>query len=251
MVSGSTFPARVAAFALDKLLPPQCMICNSIVETRATLCSNCWPTVSFIADPYCQCCGLPFDYDAGADALCAACIAKPPAWDRARSVMQYNDASAHLVMALKHGDRHDAVPMFTAWLKRVGQEFLDSADLIVPVPLHRRRLFTRRFNQAALLSQALGELAGVPSVPDLMTRTRHTPSQAGLGATERQKNVRNAFRIRAGFEASAKGAHILLVDDVLTTGATLNACATALKRAGAATVDVVTLARVVRPQAIL
>lgn len=164
--------------------------------------------------------------------------------------MQYADGSARLVMALKHGDRHDAVPMFAAWLHRIASPLLRDADMIVPVPLHRRRLFTRRFNQAALMATALAELSGTQSMPDLMTRTRHTPSQAGLGPTERRANVRNAFRIRPGLEAAVGGSHILLVDDVLTTGATVNACARQLRKSGAAAVDVVTLARVVRPQAL-
>lgn len=242
---------KVAAYALDKLLPPQCLHCNSIVELRATLCADCWSRISFIAEPFCQCCGLPFDYDAGPDIFCAHCLAVSPAYDRARSVMRYGDESARIVMALKHGDRHDSVPMFSGWLHRIGQKFLETADIIVPVPLHRRRLFTRRFNQAALLALELSRLSGIEAIPDLLSRTRHTPSQAGLGAADRQRNVRGAFAVRAGHDRSLAGAHVLLVDDVLTTGATVNACAAALRRSGARAIDVVTLARVVRPQAII
>jgi ComF family protein len=188
---------------------------------------------------------LPFEFDpGGADALCGNCIRERPAYDRARAVFRYDDASRGLVLAFKHGDRIDAAPAYARWLARAGGALIEGADLIAPVPLHWTRLFHRRYNQSALLANALARLSGRPAAPDLLRRKRRTPSQGGLGRAERARNVRNAFAVRRG--VSVEGKRVLLVDDVLTTGATVEACAKTLLKSGAAAVDVLTLARVVR-----
>jgi ComF family protein len=234
---------------VDSMLPPRCLHCQAMVEGDAALCPDCWPLFDFLAPPACESCGFPFEYDPGADAtVCAACLAHPPQFDRARSVLIYGENSRKLILDFKHGDRTWPAPAFGRWLARAGGEMIGEADLAVPVPLHRSRLYARRYNQASLLALALGRETGLPAEPELLTRHRPTPSQGRLSAAARRRNVRGAFRLRRGFEELVRGSRILLIDDVFTTGATAGECARTLKRAGAAAVDVLTLARVVRPR---
>lgn len=234
---------NLAGRLLDLVLPPRCLACGTPVAAAGALCGACWGTMTFLTPPWCACCGLPFDHH-GAGALCGACLARPPDFNRARAALRYDDASRRLVLAFKHADRLDAAPAYGRWLAAAGAELLDGADLLVPVPLHRQRLLRRRYNQAAELARALGRLSGVPVAPDLLVRHRPTPSQGHLSAGARRDNVRGAFRVgRAG---ALDGARLVLIDDVLTTGATVGACARVLRRQGARSVDVLTLARVVR-----
>lgn len=245
MSSRAARPRKI--FSRSKLghyLPPRCLGCGVTVDQNGLLCTECWSGLSFIAPPLCDCCGLPFAYQVAERSHCAACIASPPAFDRARAVLVYDDASRRLVPGFKHADRLEPVPAFGRWLARAGAELTEAADLIAPVPLHRWRLFRRRYNQAGLLAQALGRVAGCPVAPDLLVRRRSTPSQGGLGRAGRRRNVAGAFALRAGREAQVRGRRILLIDDVHTTGATLGECARVLRRAGAASVDALTLARV-------
>jgi predicted amidophosphoribosyltransferase len=158
-----TGPARdfargVAAAALDALLPPRCLGCGGPVDRQGGLCPDCWGRLSFITAPHCACCGLPFDFQVEGESLCGACLAEPPPYARARAVLVYDDGSRPLLLGFKHGDRTHAARAFGLWLARAGAELLAEADLLVPVPLHRWRLFRRRYNQAALLAQAVGRL---------------------------------------------------------------------------------------------
>ena len=163
--------------------------------------------------------------------------------------MRYDDASRNPILALKRADRLDLVPAFARWLGRAGRELLTEADIIMPVPLHRWRLWQRRFNQSALLAVALGKLAGKPVDCLALVRGRSTPSQGEMAsAGARRRNVQGAFQVEETRSAMLQGKAILLIDDVLTTGSTVEACTRALKRAGAAKVLVLTLARVVRPR---
>lgn len=237
---------RATKVVLDALLPPHCLACETAVDHFGALCPSCWRRLSFISAPQCALCGVPFEYDLGDDALCAACTARRPAYDRARAVLLYDETSRGLVLGFKHGDRLHGANAFGAWLARAGAPLLAQAELLVPVPLHRRRLFARRYNQAALLAHAAGRASGVKVASDLLKRLRATPSQGGMSASERRRNVRGAFEIAPGREAEVAGRALVLVDDVFTTGATAEACARALKRGGAGRVDVLTLARVVR-----
>ncbi|WP_448202814.1 double zinc ribbon domain-containing protein [Azospirillum sp. sgz302134] len=238
--------SRIAVTILDALLPPRCLCCGGSVDRQGGLCAGCWGTLTFIAAPVCACCGVPFEFAVAGETLCGACMAEPPPFGRARAVLVYDDGSRPLVLGFKHGDRIHAADAYGAWMARAGAELLADADLLAPVPLHRWRLFRRRYNQAALLARATGRRAGVPVVPDLLLRRRATPSQGGLDRKGRAKNVKGAFLLRPGVKARVEGKRVVLVDDVLTTGATLAECARVLRRAGAARVDVLTLARVVK-----
>ena len=242
------FGKRLGRAALDALLPPLCLSCQAIVDQPGAVCAACWAKLSFLGAPMCRRCGLPFPHDVGAEAECAACVADPPPWDRARAVFSYDEASRGLILGFKHADRLHGAPAFGRWLARAGAELVSEADIIAPVPLHWLRLALRRYNQAALLARALAQAANRPWIPDLLKRTRRTPSQGHLSRSERQKNVAGAFRARARYGDQIAGKRVLIVDDVLTTGATARASAKALLAAGAAAVDIVTLARVVRAE---
>ena len=233
---------------LNLLLPPRCLSCGAGVEAVASLCPDCWGSLTFLAPPGCAVCGYPFDFDLGPDALCAACARERPRYDRARAVLRYDEASRRLLLGFKYADRTEGAPAFAGWLARAGAELLADAEVIVPVPLHRWRLFARRYNQAALLALALGRGSEVPVETDLLVRRRNTPSQGRLNAAARRRNVAGAFTVPAKRAAGLAGRRALLVDDVLTTGATAEACTAALLRAGAGAVDVMVLARVVRPR---
>jgi ComF family protein len=238
---------QLSALALNSLLPPRCLACGTMVERPGALCSPCWRGIDFLAPPHCSLCGLPFEFDVGPAALCGACARARPAYDRARAVMRYDDHSRGLILGFKHADRTEGAPAYGTWLARAGQELLAEAELIVPVPLHWRRLFARRYNQAALLAKALGRQARLSVAPDLLRRRRHTVSQGHLSAAARQRNVAGAFAVSPARQAMLRDRRVVLVDDVMTTGATVSACAKVLRGGGAAAVDVLVLARVIRP----
>jgi ComF family protein len=232
---------------LDGALPPRCLSCGVIVGDVGTLCSTCWPDVAFIARPLCAACGVPLSAAPDTDVLlCAACLAARPPWRRARAVFRYKGVGRALVLSFKHGDRLDAAPTLARWLARAGAELLADADVIVPVPLHRRRLFARRYNQSAVLALALGKATGRSVAVDALMRVRPTPTQGGLDRRARAANVRGA--IAARHPARIKGRRVVVIDDVLTTGATVGVCTRALLRAGAVSVDILTLARVTREE---
>jgi ComF family protein len=237
---------RASNRLLDIVLPPRCLKCGATVDAVGALCVRCWPALAFMVPPQCACCGLPFEFDLGPEALCGECARERPVFERARAAFRYDDGSRDLILRFKHADRTDSAPAFARWMTRAGRALVAEADLIAPVPLHWLRLFMRRYNQAALLAAAVGGLAGKPAVNDLLIRRRRTPSQGGLGAAARRRNVAGAFALHPGRQSVVADKRVLLVDDVLTTGATVSACAAVLLRAGARAVDVLTLARVVR-----
>ncbi|WP_307718736.1 ComF family protein [Azospirillum sp. B4] len=233
---------------LDLILPPRCLGCGEAVAAAGTLCGTCWRGVTFITAPQCAGCGRPFPHDMGDGALCAICVAAPLAFGRLRAAVLYDDASRPLILGFKHGDRTEAAPLLASWMARAGADLLAEADVIAPVPLHRWRLFARRYNQAALLALRLGRLTGVGAVPDLLVRRRRTPSQGSLSRQGRARNVAGAFALRPGRPVA--GLRVVLVDDVYTTGATAAECARVLTRAGAVRVDVLALARVLKEEMI-
>lgn len=230
----------------DFIWPPRSLVSGERGTGRGPLSPAEFTKLRFISDPLCDRCGVPLDYRTGDETWCVACLARPPRWDRARAALVYDDVSRRPVLDLKRSGRRDGLATFAGWMGQVGGPLIDTAEVIVPVPLHYTRLVMRGFNQSGWLAQAVAKASGKPVLVDALVRTRRTPSQAGLARKARRRNVTGAFRVRKGREGRIAGAHVLLVDDVLTTGATLSACTRALKRAGARQVDVLVLARVVR-----
>lgn len=227
---------------MDFLLPPLCIGCDQTVTENQTLCASCWQEIDFIVPPCCLQCGLPFDFEVDGEALCGQCHAEPPSYERARSAFIYNDASKGIILRLKHADQIHPAPALAKWMARAGKELLEDVDMIMPVPLHRWRLLKRRYNQSALLAGVIGKHTGINVVMDGLVRTKPTPSQGRMNRKQRYKNVKNAFSVRPGVQV--KGQKILLIDDVMTSGATVDACAHRLKVEGASMVNVLTLARV-------
>lgn len=235
---------RIGRAVIDGVLPPRCLACGTVVGEPDALCGQCWGAMSFFAPPWCAVCGLPFPHPMGDGAVCGECARQRASWHRARAVLRYDRHSRELVLALKRGDRTHLAKALGLWMRRAGGEMLDGADLLVPVPLHWTRLFARRYNQAGLLAHAIHAAGGPPVAPDWLIRRRRTPSQGRLGARARARNVRGAFVLRRG--RSVEGKRLVIIDDVLTTGATVEECARVLRREGAEFVGVLTLARALR-----
>jgi ComF family protein len=231
--------------ALDVGLPPLCPSCRDPVGDGAGLCPACWSKLSPIERPFCEKLGIPFAYDPGPGIYSMQAIADPPAYARARAAVRYDEIARSMVHALKYGDRLDLAPVMARWMGRAGAELLADADLVVPVPLHWRRMWARRFNQSATLAKLLAEPRGKVVSHTVLKRVKATPQQVGLSRTERAANVQGAFRVEPPGKAKVARKHVLLVDDVLTSGATVDACARILLRAGARQVDVLVFARVV------
>jgi len=243
--AGARCFARLGRFFVDAILPPTCLACRVPVGEGGGLCPRCWAGAGFIERPFCERLGTPFPSDYGGALMSPAALADPPAYGRARAVARYGDVVRDLVHLLKYGDRLDLVQTLGRWMARAGGELLVDADLLVPVPLHWTRLWQRRFNQSSALARAISKLSGVPAVDHVLARARATPPQFGLPRKDRAKNVQSAFEVPKAARGEIKGRKLVLVDDVLTTGATVDACTKALLRAGAARVDVLVLARVV------
>jgi ComF family protein len=238
--------ARFAAAALDAVLPSLCLICDEIVGTPG-LCAACWARLRWIASPLCSACGTPFELGGVAARRCVTCSAGAGPLARTRAPLHYDAHSRELALRFKHADRLHAAPCLAGWMAAAGAEILAEADIVVPVPLHWTRLAWRRHNQAALLARLIARSANRRCVPDLLVRRRRTPPQGDLGPEARRRNVSGAFVVARRHRAVLAGQRVVLVDDVLTTGATLMACATTLTRSGAARVDALTLLRVVKP----
>lgn len=236
-------PSRI----LDFLLPPQCLGCRARVSAHPGLCAACWSDIEFIEHPCCDRTGLPFAYDPGAGVVSAAALAKPPQWQRARAAACFGPVTRNLIHALKYRDRLEAATLMARLMARAGGALLRDADVIVPVPLYRARLWKRRYNQAALLAYGLASASAVPVATDLLLRRRATRSQVGLNFKDRRRNVRGAFALANGTSSALSGRRVLLIDDVITTGATAGACARVLLDGGAADVDVLAFALVSNP----
>jgi predicted amidophosphoribosyltransferase len=228
---------------VDTIYPPRCLACTELTDAPHGLCPACWADTHFIVGTTCRTCGVPLIGESGAEDVCEGCRRHPPAWDRGAAAFLYAGAGRRMVLALKHGDRLDMVGPLADWMARAGATLLPEADIIAPVPLHWRRLLRRRYNQSAELARRLGRLSGRPVVPDLLVRRRATSPQEG-GRDSRAANQAGAFAVSSRHGALLNGRRVLLVDDVLTSGATLSACAETVRGAGAARVDVLALARV-------
>ena len=230
--------------ALDIALPTLCVACREPVAGEG-VCAECWAKLSFIAPPYCPRLGIPFVYDPGPDLLSMEAIANPPAYARARAAVRYDDVARTLVHALKYQDRTDLAPAMGRWMARAGRELLAEAEVLVPVPLHWRRGWSRRYNQSGALARVIERQTGVKLASEALRRVRPTQQQIGLTRSQRASNVQGAFKVAPDRAADIQGRRVVLIDDVLTSGATTDACARALLRAKAASVDVLVFARVV------
>lgn len=233
--------------ALQILYPPQCISCSAPVQSDFGLCADCWRETPFISGLACDRCGVPLPgSDSGERALCDDCMTIARPWERGRAALMYRDNGRRLVLALKHGDRMDLARPASAWLLKAAAPILQPGMLAVPVPLHWMRLFRRRFNQAALLSRAIAKAAGLDHCPDALIRKRSTGSQEGKTRDARFANLVDAFAVPGSREKRVEGREILLIDDVMTSGATFAAATEALLAAGARSVSVLCLARVAK-----
>ncbi len=235
---------------INFIFPPRCIVTGEFVDQQGMVSPQAWGDLHFITDPQCHKCGFPFSFDTGnigEGNICGACLKNPPIFDKARSALAYDDTSRNIILAFKHADQTQSVLSFLPWLKRAGEGVLKDADYLVPVPLHRWRILRRRFNQSALMAQYLSSETKIPSLLDCLLRVRATKTQGYLQADQRKKNVRNAFEMNPKRAQDIANKHIVLIDDVYTTGATVSECTKVLLKNGAASVSVLTLARVVKP----
>ncbi|WP_091442125.1 ComF family protein [Ancylobacter rudongensis] len=236
---------RLLRGLVDVALPPACMACRAAVDEPGCLCGQCWGRLSFIAAPFCDRLGTPLPYGFGEGRLLSpAAREAPPAYGRARAVAEFGDVARNLIHALKYADRLDIAPPMGRMMARAGADILSDAQALVPVPLHRLRLWRRRFNQSAALAGVIGGEAGLPVRAGWLERRRATVPQVGLDRAARARNVQGAFAVPDMGKGELRGRRLVLVDDVLTTGATIDACVKALLRAGAGQVDVLVFARV-------
>ena len=232
--------------ALNVMFPPRCPACDAAVEVEGNVCPACFEKLTLIAAPYCECCGIPFVVSMGADTQCPECLTTPPAFAKARAAMVYDAVTAPMISALKFHDQWAGVPRYVALMQSAGAPLLHACDVIVPVPLHWRRLIKRKYNQAALLAYALSKASGKACLIDVLKKVAPTVPQMRLNREQRLKNVRRAFAVTPQARSNIEGKTILLVDDVVTTGATVDACARVLRDGGAACVHVLALARTVK-----
>jgi ComF family protein len=238
---------RLARPVVDFVLPPRCPGCGAVVGGDGLFCAPCWRGLRFLGPPWCAGCGAPFDYDRGADALCGACLAHPPRFDAARAALAYDVVPRQVLMRFKHGGRPHHAAMMARQMARVAADWLREPDvLLVPVPLARWRIWRRGYNQAALLAARLAREASVPMMSDALLRVRETQASGHAGAAARRRNVAGAFRVADRARPALAGRPVLLIDDVLTTGATADACAAVLARAGVGSVRLLCWARVLR-----
>lgn len=234
---------------LDLLLPPSCLACDASVDAPGRFCASCFSRMSFISQPFCRRCAAPFSHAGqGVHSVCPHCVDAPPPWGQARAALRYDAQSRRLILAFKHGDRPELARSLAPMMVRAGAGVLEGAEVLVPVPLHPARLRARRYNQAGLLAREIGHLVPVPVRLDALVRLRMTRPLGELSAEQRSAMVDQAFAPRRGSGPALRGRRVVLVDDVLTSGATCGACAEALMAAGAASVDVLVAARVPDPR---
>ena len=236
---------QMVAAVANVIVPPTCLVCDDAVGSSGLLCGDCWSRLRIIEKPYCPVMGTPFAYDSVAETVSMPAMAAAPDFDHSRSAVVYDDVARRLVHGVKFGDRSDLAPWMARWMVRAGEDILEPRVTIIPVPLHRWRMIKRRYNQSAELGRHVARLSEGDFQPGVLQRIRPTRQQVGLGARERRRNVLGAFRVPPEMEIHVRSGHIVLIDDVYTTGATLQACTRALRRKGAATVDCLTFARVV------
>ena len=241
-MSAAAVLRHAAAAAVDFALPPRCPSCGLIVPAPHSFCFDCWKGLAFLTEPCCVRCGLPFAYGSDEEAECGKCLADPPPFDRLRAAVGYGDVARSVALKLKYSGRPGVAETLARFMRR--QLVAGEDAVLVPVPLHRWRIWKRGYNQAALIATALSRSSGVPAHLDLLRRTRATPPLKGMNRRERAQAVRGAFALGEGGRDAVRGRTMILIDDVFTSGATACACARLLRRAGAARVEILCWARV-------
>lgn len=229
---------------LNFVFPPQCPICKTRVQNVNSLCNDCFSNIRFISKPYCEKCGRPFEFQINEELWCGVCLTKKQVFYKARAAFKYDDFSKRLILPFKHSDHIELTALLTNFLYQAGTDLFGEIDILIPVPLHRYRLMKRKYNQAALLAKTLSIRIKKPFAAGVLLRVKHTQSQGHMKKSERKQNVSKAFHVKNNLKIAGK--HVLLIDDVMTSGATLNECAKALKKAGASKVSYLTLARVLK-----
>lgn len=227
------------------LFPPACPGCGCHVAESGTVCSQCWMQLQFLTPPCCPVMGIPFRFDMGDGFLSGEALSRPPPFDHARAVVEHKGLARNLVTRLKYGNRTELASWMAKWMLRAGDDLVEGADLVIPVPLHRWRFWLRGYNQSAELARVIARIRGKSFFPEGLVRKKYTRPQVGLDAKAREKNVRSVFMVPRKYKPRLKGRHVILVDDVYTTGATVKAATRVLKRAGATRVDILTFSRVV------
>lgn len=241
----ASFAASGLRYSADLILPAVCVSCGTLITHHNLLCPQCWRSLHLIGPPVCNRLGIPLPgYEGQEPHISMQALANPPVFLRARAAAHYTGIVRRLIVRFKFEDKHEPLPLFIKLMREAGQELLRDADVLVPVPLHRLRLLQRRFNQSALLARGLSRASGVPAALTALKRTRRTSAQVGLSQEARQENVARAFGVSSNWRKALQGKKVLLIDDVITTGATANACASALLGARAGRVDVLTIALV-------
>lgn len=241
---GKTRLVQFGRMALDTIYPPRCLACMEFTDASHGLCAECWRETHFIAGATCCKCGVPLVGEAGEGDLCESCLRHPPPWERGAAALVYRGAARRMVLGFKHSDRLDMARPLARWMAGAGRQVIAESDLIAAVPLHWRRLLKRRYNQSAELARALSRETGLPAVPDLLERKRATIAQKRMNREQRAANQSGAISVNPRHMARVSGCSVLVLDDVLTSGATLGTCTEALLAAGATRVNVLALCRV-------
>lgn len=230
---------------LDILYPPLCIACRGNVHENGNICAKCWGDISFISDPQCNICGFPFDFEISKGTICPGCMQNEPSFSKSRSVFLYDEASRGMITSFKYNDIIENRAAYARWMARVGADMLNEADLIIPVPLHFSKLVLRKYNQAALLAHELAKIVHKQVLVSAITRKKYTKPQAGFSRKARFKNISGAFKVNPKYISILKDKKILLIDDVMTTGATAEECTKTLLKEKVARVEVLTLAKTI------
>jgi ComF family protein len=233
---------------LNILIPHTCLGCRKVMPEESSLCPECWKKMDFLSTPFCPQCAQPFEVAAEQNLLCGKCLESLPAFSQTRALWVYNDASKSVILRFKHADATYAAPTFAKWLRRAGHDILHEADYLIPVPLHWTRLFKRKYNQAALLANCLSKETKIPCLPHSLKRIKATPPQGSFSFKERQKNTERAFFISSKEALPLQNKCVILIDDVMTSGSTVSACAATLLKSGVQKVYVLVLARALLQQ---
>ncbi len=229
-------------FFLDLLFPPQCIVCNNYAE-QLNICGECWGKIAFITKPYCRICSYPFEYEEDEEAICGYCIKQKPKYDKAIAVFKYNEHSKALIHKFKYQDQLQILDFFVNLMLNMGQDVIKESHIIIPVPIHKFKLFNRGYNQAALLAMKLAANTQLEYLPEALSKKNNKTSQAGLTKEERKRNIKNSFVLNPKYAEQIQGKNILIIDDVITTGATIFECCKELKKAQPNKIFVLSLAK--------